>query len=91
MSAVPVVVSNLANAVKAMGVVIEVAPEAFLSILHQSENALVVHAPSGMIRISHKYLTSYKGLTFYTKVSDPLEFLTSVELVEAKRITIPDL
>ena len=91
MSATPVVVNHLANAVKVTGVIVEVAASAFLAILQQSEKALVVHAPSGILRISHKYLTNYKGLTFYTKVSDPLVFLNNVELIEAKRMTIPDM
>ena len=91
MSAVPVVVNNLANAIKVTGVVVEVDADAFLAILQQSEKALVVHAPSGVLRISHKYLTSYKGLTFYTKAKDPLVFLSNAELIEAKRMTIPDI
>ena len=91
MSAPVVVANNLANAIKATGVIVEVAAEDFLSIIKQTEKALVVHAPSGVFRTSHKYLTSYKGLAFYTKVNDPLVFLGSVELIESKRITIPDM
>ena len=91
MSGAAVVVHNLANAIKATGALVEVTPNEFLAILQRSENALVVHAPSGVFRTTHKYLTSYKGLVFYTKVSDELVFRGSVELIEAKRINIPEM
>lgn len=91
MSGAAVVVNNLANAVKATGVLIEVTSDNFLSIIKQSEKALVVHAPSGVFRTTHKYMTSYKGLAFYTKVSEELVFWSDIELIEAKRITIPDM
>ena len=91
MSGAAVVVNNLANAVKATGVLIEVTADNFLNILNQTENPLVVHSPSGVFRTTHKYMTSYKGLAFYTKASDELVFRSNVELIEAKRITIPDM
>ena len=91
MSGAAVIVSVMANAIKASGVVVQVLPEDFLIIVQQSENALVVHAQSKIIRTTHKYLTSYKGLAFYTKLDKPFDFLSKVELIEAKRISIPDM
>lgn len=91
MSSSTVVVQAIANAIKSSGVVVEVEREDFLTILRQSEKPLIVHASSKILRTTHRYLTSYKGLAFYTKVSEPLDFLMSVELVEAKKIVVPDL
>ena len=91
-SAAAITVNNaIANAIKASGVVVEVSSEDFLTIVQCSERALIVHAQSKIIRTTHKYLTSYKGLAFYTKVSEPLGFKSQVELIEAKKISIPDL
>ncbi len=81
----------IANAIKASGVVVEVSSEDFMTIIQCSQGALIVHAQSKIIRTTHKYLTSYKGLAFYTKVSEPLEFKNHVELIEAKKISIPDM
>ena len=63
-SAAAIVTNTIANAIKALGVVVEVSAEDFLKIVHRSENALVVHARSKVIRTKHKYVTSYKGLVF---------------------------
>ena len=51
--------------------------------------ALVVHATGGIFSTSYRYLTSYKGLAFYTKAREPLELPTSTELVQAKAIWVP--
>ncbi len=91
MSGSAVIINAIANAIKASGVVVELAREDFLTIVRQSEKPLIVHAPSKLIRTKHKYLTSYKGLAFYTKVDQPLDFLSEVELIEAKKISVPDL
>lgn len=91
MSNAAVLTSVIAQAIKATGVVIEVSSENFLSVVERSESALIVHAKSKVIRTRHKYLTSYKGLAFYTKVAEPLDFVGKVELVEARKIWIPEL
>ncbi|MEM8488816.1 MAG: hypothetical protein AAF564_24945 [Bacteroidota bacterium] len=81
----------VANAIKASGVVVQVEPAEFLKIAGQSEKPLIVYAPTKVIRTTHKYLTSYKGLAFYTKANDPLVFKEPVEMVTAKKISIPDM
>ena len=39
----------------------------------------------------HKYLTSYKGLAFFTKSPSPLVLPPRAEVVSAKAISIPDV
>ncbi len=56
----------IAVALKAMGPIICVEPQDFLGILEKAEKPLVVQSPSGLMT-KYKYLTSYKGLTFFTK------------------------
>ena len=79
-------VHALANAIKAQGVIVEVSPNDFDAILRQTEKPLVVHAESKIIRVTHKYLTSYRGMVFYTRLKEPLQFSRPVEMVEAKKL-----
>jgi hypothetical protein len=50
---------------------------------------LVVHATGGFFRTSYKYLTSYKGLAFYAKLSEPQDLPEGTEVVHAKSIWVP--
>jgi len=80
----------IANALKAMGAIVCVEPREFLAILERTENPLVVHSPSGFLT-KYKYLTSYKGLIFFTKSKDALLIPASVEIVTAKKIWVPQM
>ena len=66
-----------------------VEPRDFQSILERQEGPLVVHATGGFFNISYQYLTSYKGLAFFTKSDLPINLPGSTELVQAKKIWIP--
>ena len=81
----------IANAIKASGVIIQVEPEVFKTVVSRAEAPLVVHAKGGILKAHHKYLTSYKGLAFYTKAAEALFFSTKPEIVEAKKIWIPEV
>lgn len=77
------------RALKATGPIVRVEPAEFEKILMQDREALVVHAPGGFLVGGHRYLTSYKGLAFYTASREPIPLPGSCELVEAGRIWIP--
>ncbi|MGI9107733.1 MAG: hypothetical protein ACR2G4_15970 [Pyrinomonadaceae bacterium] len=79
----------IANAIKASGVLVNVAPEDFAAVLRRTNNPLVVTATGGFFSTSYKYLTSYKGLAFYTKSPVPLILPGDAEVVKAKNISIP--
>jgi hypothetical protein len=81
----------IAQAIKASGVIVHVEPEDFLSILGRQPGALVVHATGGFFffRTNYRYLTSYKGLAFFTSSSSPLDLPSGTELIQAKAIWIP--
>jgi len=81
---------QMANALKAIGAIIFVEPEEFLAILRKSEKGVVVYSPSGFLR-KHKYLTSYKGLTFFTKSKEALMIHGSAEVITAKKIIVPEM
>lgn len=79
----------VAQAIKASGAIVSMEPSNFMSILSKSNNPLVVIAEGGVIKRNYQYLTSYKGLVFFTKSPIPLQLKSSVELITAKKIWIP--
>ena len=79
----------IAQAIKASGVIVRVEPGDFLAILEHQEGPLVVHATGGFFNTNYQYLTSYKGLAFFTKSDTPMNLPAGTELVQAKKIWIP--
>ena len=81
----------IANAIKATGVVVRLEPSEWLSILKRNDNAVVVVAQGGMFKKSFKYLTSYRGLAFFTKSDQALILPGRAEVITAKSISLPDM
>ena len=79
----------IAQAIKASGAIVSVEPNDFEAILSRADSPLIVCATGGLFSTKHQYLTSYKGLAFFTKSTIPLSLKSSAEIVEAKRIWIP--
>jgi hypothetical protein len=79
----------VAQAIKASGAIVRVEPEDFLRILRRQQEPLVVHATGGFFSTSYQYLSSYKGLAFFTKSPTPLSLPSGCEVVEARKIWIP--
>jgi hypothetical protein len=77
------------QAVKASGSIVRIEPQEFLKLVNKSESPLVVTAPGGFFRSHIKYLTSYKGLAFYTQSSTPLSLPYKAEVVAARTIWMP--
>lgn len=79
----------IANAIKASGSIVRVEPHAFADILRKVEGPLLVYAQGGLFSGKHQYLTSYKGLTFFTKSSNQIDLPRAVEVIVAKKIWMP--
>ena len=79
----------IANAIKASGVVVRVAPADFQTILRKVENALVIYAKGGFFSTNYQYVVSYKGFAFFTKSSEPLLLPPGVETIMAAKIWLP--
>lgn len=78
------------QATKASGVIVRVGPYDFMRIVERNDEPLVVHAPGGFFSGGrHLYLTSYRGLAFFTKSDMPLMLAANTEVVEAQKIWIP--
>ena len=81
----------MANAIKASGTVVRVEAADFMTILKKQTEPLVVIGRGGVFRKHHQYLTSYKGLAFFTTSVIPLELPGKVQIIAAKAISIPDI
>ncbi|MBN1942587.1 MAG: hypothetical protein JW849_04750 [Phycisphaerae bacterium] len=88
-SGAAVAAAAIAQAIRASGAIVRVQPPDFLSVLARASQPVVVVATGGFWSKSYQYLTSYKGLAFYTKSPLPLNLPLDIDLVEAKKIWIP--
>lgn len=79
----------MAEAVKASGAIIKMEPDDFSKILAKAEKPLVVISRSGWKKKNYNYLTSYRGLIFYTKTSSALMLPGDADTIAAKKIWIP--
>ncbi|UCC80761.1 MAG: hypothetical protein JSW64_05230 [Candidatus Zixiibacteriota bacterium] len=78
----------IANAIKASGAIIRVEPGDFVSIIGRGKNPLVVMTDKSFWS-GYKYLSSYKGLAFYTKSTEKLNLPSDAEIIAAQKIWIP--
>ena len=88
-SAAAAAAAAVAHAIKASGGIVRMAPEQFIKILGKADKPLVVHATGGFFSKNYQYLTSYKGIYFYTKSSNPLMLPGSAEVIVAEKIWVP--
>jgi hypothetical protein len=79
----------IANAIKSSGAIVSLEPEEFQKILSRSDDPVIVHTRAGWPKKTDRYLTSYKGLFFYTKSDRPLMLPSDAEMIESKKIWIP--
>jgi hypothetical protein len=80
----------IAQAIKASGAIVRVAPQDFLNLIARAKAPLVVVVPAGgFFRKDNQYLSSYKGLAFYAKSREPLNLPGDAEVVLAEKIWIP--
>jgi hypothetical protein len=79
------------NALKASGVVVRMEPGDFMALLERMEEPLVVVGQGGVFRKHAQYLTSYRGLAFFTKSDQALVLPRRAEVVTVKSISVPDV
>jgi hypothetical protein len=79
----------IAQATKASGVIVRIGPEDFLHIVELNDEPLVVHARGGFFSIKNQYLTSYRGLAFFTQSKEVIPLPAHCPIVEAEKIWIP--
>ena len=79
----------MAQAIKASGTLVYVEFDAFKKILSRIDSPLIVMAEGGLFSKNFQYLTSYKGLTFFTKIDEEMILPAKAELIYAKKIWMP--
>lgn len=79
----------IANAIKASGAIVRVAPEVFDMLVARMDTPLVVMAEKSLFSGGYRYLTSYKGLVFFARSPTPLHLPGGAEVVLAQSIWIP--
>jgi len=79
----------IANAIKASGAIVKVDAEDFLTVMHKTDEPLVVYAATKVFKTSHQYMTAYRGFIFYTKTPEPLMLPNRALVINAKKIWIP--
>jgi hypothetical protein len=79
----------IAQAIKASGAIVSVVPDEFVRLVQRQREPLVIHATGGFFSTSYLYLTSYKGLFFFTKSPEPLILPSGSEVIQAQKIWIP--
>ena len=77
------------RAIRAMGAIVTVDSVEFSKVLMANPQGVVVHAPGGFLMGGHRYLTSYKGLIFFTASKEPLSSVVAREVIEARHIRVP--
>jgi hypothetical protein len=78
-----------ARAIKASGSIVKLEPREFERILARQHGLLVVTAQGGFFSRKYQYLTSYKGLAFFSESATQLSLPSGIELVVAEKIWIP--
>jgi hypothetical protein len=61
----------------------------FMKVLSRVESPVIVSAKGGFLNRKYVYLTSYKGLFFYTQSPAPLQLPYKAEIIAASSIWIP--
>jgi hypothetical protein len=79
----------IANATKASGAIVKLDPQEFMKILNKVNEPIVVAARGGFFNSKFRYLTSYRGLFFYTSSSEKLMLPGKAEIIAAQKIWIP--
>lgn len=79
----------IARAIKASGTIVRVTPIDFQQLLNRQDEPLVVSARGGLFNSKWCYLTSYKGLAFFTKSPEALLLPGRALVVEAQSVWMP--
>jgi hypothetical protein len=76
-------------AVKASGTLVRVEPDVFLRLVEKQPAPIVVYAAPRFLAPGHRYVTTYKGLAFFTKSNQPLPLPGTAELIVARSMWMP--
>lgn len=81
------VAAIMGTATNVVGGIVRLEPPEFQKIINRGDSLVVVHAKGGVFRPNFQYLTSYKGILFFTKAKSPLQLGHKAELITTKSIS----
>ena len=81
----------IAQAKRAIGAIVELKPDDFQKIMNDKERPLIVVSRGGFIKKYYQYLAGSNGLVFYARSVDTMQFKGGTRVIEARKITIPEL
>lgn len=81
----------MVNAHKALGVVVRLEVAEWLKILERTDRPLVVIGTGGVFKKHNQYLTSYRGLAFFTTSKDTIVFPPRCEIVQRRLSRSPEV
>jgi len=70
-----------ANAVKAMGSIVQLEPDDFQRLVQRIDDPLVGYAESSFFGTRYQYVTGHRGLVFYAKSREPLRLGAKAEII----------
>jgi hypothetical protein len=85
----PAVIAAIAQAIKASGAIVRVAPDALVRLVSRDDAPLVVRAPGGVFKKRTDYLAAHRSLVFFTSSRDPLALPGRTRYIDAGRMWIP--
>ena len=78
------------NATRATGVIVHVDAGDFQALIKRAVEPMILVARGGVFKKHYQYMTTYKGLAFFTRSDRPLEFAGRHEKIMVKKLWIPD-
>jgi len=83
------------NASKVSGAIVRVDARTFRALVQRSDtewiaNPVVIASTCGIFSTRYRYLMNFKGFFFFTESPNSLSFPREAEVVNAKKIWIPD-
>lgn len=78
------------QATRSFGIITQVGRETFIEIIGRQDKPLILESTGGIFRKHYRYLTSYKGITFFTKCYNAVNLPTNAEIIKVHNIRIPE-
>ena len=77
------------RAMRASGAIVEVVPDAFLTLLAKLDQPLVIAARGRFFQATFRYLAPYRGVVLFAESEAMLKLPDTAEVIEAGSLWVP--